>query len=70
MDLTMDLHLPLLPNPNAPRLTRNVTGRDHTGADVTISVVEERPLTIFLNSQEIVKPAHVARRGHHYRGRL
>ncbi|CUX80101.1 formate dehydrogenase accessory sulfurtransferase FdhD [Roseibaca calidilacus] len=50
----MDLHLPLLPNPNAPRLTRNVTGRDHTGADVAISVVEERPLTIFLNSQEIV----------------
>jgi len=50
----MDLHLPLLPNPNAPRLTRNVTGRDHTGEDVAISVVEERPLTIFLNSQEIV----------------
>jgi FdhD protein len=31
-----------------------VTGRDHTGAEVRISVVEERPLTIWLNRQEIV----------------
>lgn len=54
MDRTMDLQFPLLPKPDAPRLTRKVTGRDHTGADVDISVVEERPLTIFLNSQEIV----------------
>jgi formate dehydrogenase assembly factor FdhD len=29
-------------------------GRDHTGAEVEISVVEERPLTIYLNAQEIV----------------
>ncbi len=35
-------------------LTRPVTGRDHTGAEQQISVVEERPLTIFLNSREIV----------------
>jgi FdhD protein len=46
--------LPILPDPSHPRLTRRVAGRDHTGADVAISVVEERPLTIYLNAQEIV----------------
>jgi FdhD protein len=35
-------------------LTRAVQGIDHTGAQVEIPVVEERPLTIYLNSQEIV----------------
>ncbi|WP_152451289.1 MULTISPECIES: formate dehydrogenase accessory sulfurtransferase FdhD [unclassified Roseivivax] len=35
-------------------LTRAVTGTDQTGAEVTIPVVEERPLTIYLNGQEIV----------------
>lgn len=42
------------PTPSDPRLTRAVTGRDHTGALQEIKVVEERPLTIFLNSQEVV----------------
>ena len=37
-----------------PRLTRAVTGVDQDGEASDISVVEERPLTIFLNSQEIV----------------
>ena len=45
---------PLLPDPDAPRLTRAITGRDQAGEPVEIAVVEERPLTIFLNSQEIV----------------
>lgn len=45
---------PILPNPHDPRLTRRVTGTDQTGAPVDISVVEERPLTIYLNRQEIV----------------
>ena len=45
---------PILPDPGDPRLTRPVTGRDQTGAEVEIRVVEERPLTIFLNAQEIV----------------
>ncbi|MGR3494716.1 formate dehydrogenase accessory sulfurtransferase FdhD [Citreimonas sp.] len=45
---------PILPNPDDPRLTRRVTGTDQTGAPVDISVVEERPLTIYLNRQEIV----------------
>lgn len=44
----------IAPDPAAPRLTRAVSGTDHTGAEVDISVVEERPLTIYLNSQEIV----------------
>ncbi len=44
----------IAPDPTAPRLTREVTGTDHTGALTEISVVEERPLTIFLNSQEVV----------------
>ncbi|MCK0151644.1 formate dehydrogenase accessory sulfurtransferase FdhD [Marivita sp. S6314] len=44
----------IAPDPAAVRLTRRVVGTDHTGAATEISVVEERPLTIFLNSQEIV----------------
>jgi len=35
-------------------LTRSVDGRDQFGAQVSLSVVEERPLTIYLNSREIV----------------
>ncbi|SDG99390.1 formate dehydrogenase accessory sulfurtransferase FdhD [Alloyangia pacifica] len=45
---------PLLPNPTDPRLTRRISGTDQTGAATEISVVEERPLTIYLNRQEIV----------------
>ena len=44
----------IAPDPQAVRLTRAVAGRDHNGAETTIRVVEERPLTIFLNAQEIV----------------
>jgi FdhD protein len=44
----------IAPDPTAARLTRAVTGTDQTGAAVEIAVVEERPLTIFLNSREIV----------------
>lgn len=46
--------LPLLPDPENTRLTRGVTGTDQTGQPVEIAVVEERPLTIYLNRQEIV----------------
>ena len=42
------------PDPAGPGLTRAVRGIDQTGAETEISVVEERPLTIYLNSQEIV----------------
>lgn len=44
----------LNPDPDNPRLTEQLTGYDHTGAAVEISVTVERPLTLFLNSQEIV----------------
>jgi len=44
----------IAPDPGNTRLTRAVTGTDHTGAAVDLRVVEERPLTIFLNAQEIV----------------
>ena len=46
--------MPILPDPEAPSLSRVVQGTDETGAPVEIAVVEERPLTIYLNSQEIV----------------
>ncbi|MEO0750250.1 MAG: formate dehydrogenase accessory sulfurtransferase FdhD [Pseudomonadota bacterium] len=44
----------IAPDPSAQRLTRVVEGVDHDGQVTQISVVEERPLTIFLNGQEIV----------------
>jgi len=44
----------IAPDPGRTGLTRLVGGFDHTGAATEISVVEERPLTIYLNSQEIV----------------
>jgi len=42
------------PNPDDDRLSVPVTGIDHTGAAVETTVVTERPLTLFLNGQEIV----------------
>ncbi len=42
------------PDPDDPRLTRAVTGIDQDGSEIEPRVVEERALTIFLNSQEIV----------------
>lgn len=44
----------IAPDPAARRLTRAVTGTDHNGITQEINVVEERPLTIYLNRQEIV----------------
>jgi FdhD protein len=44
----------IAPDPGATRLTRAVTGIDHEGREIITRVVEERPLTIFLNAQEIV----------------
>ena len=44
----------IAPDPAHEGLTRAVRGVDHGGAEIDISVVEERPLTIFLNGQEIV----------------
>ena len=44
----------IAPDPSHPRLTRGVEGVSETGEPGTFAVVEERPLTIFLNGQEIV----------------
>ena len=44
----------IAPDPSDPRLTRAVSGLDHHGREVALRVVEERPLTIYLNRQEIV----------------
>ena len=42
------------PDPQNPRLVETVRATDHTGADTEASVPVERPLTLFLNSQEVV----------------
>ncbi len=42
------------PDPADPRLTRRVAGIDQEGRPVETAVPVERPLTLFLNSQEIV----------------
>jgi FdhD protein len=42
------------PDPDDPRLTQRVTGVDQDGKPLETAVVVERPLTLFLNGQEIV----------------
>jgi FdhD protein len=44
----------IAPNPDDPRLVQPVPGIDQDGKAVEQFVVTERPLTIFLNAQEIV----------------
>jgi FdhD protein len=44
----------LRPDPADPRLTRRLTGVDQDGNSIETAVVVERPLTLFLNGQEIV----------------
>jgi len=49
----MDDYL-LRPDPDDPRLTQAVSGLDQDGRRIETAVVYERPLTLFLNAQEIV----------------
>ncbi|MBH87651.1 MAG: formate dehydrogenase family accessory protein FdhD [Pelagibacterales bacterium] len=42
------------PNINDQSLVKKVKGKDHLGNDYSQNVVMERPLTIFLNKQEVV----------------
>lgn len=58
-DLT---ELRVRPDPSDPRLTRRVSGVDHTGATIEASVTVERPLTLYLNGQEIVTMMTIADR--------
>ena len=44
----------IAPNATGNGVTRQILGTDHEGNTQTIRVIEERPLTIYLNSQEIV----------------
>jgi FdhD protein len=44
----------LQPDPDDPRLTRRLPGIDQDGKPIETAVVVERPLTLFLNGQEIV----------------
>lgn len=44
----------LVPDPSDPRLTRRVSGVNEKGEAIELSVTVERPLTLYLNSQEIV----------------
>jgi FdhD protein len=44
----------IAPSPSRAGLTRAVTGVDQDGVAQSLSVVEERPLTIYLNRREIV----------------
>jgi len=42
------------PNPDTPGLSQPVEGVNETGQPVTLPVVTEKPITLFLNRQEIV----------------
>src|SRR6202161_4679912 len=45
---------PIFPDPADPRLTESVSGIDQTGARTETKGPVERPLTLYLNAQEIV----------------
>jgi len=53
-DMTNTEELLIAPDPADPRLTERVEGVSQDGSPVTTSVTVERPLTLFLNSREIV----------------
>ena len=44
----------IAPDPHFPGLTTSLSGVDATGQPVDLPVVTEKPLTIYLNRQEIV----------------
>ncbi len=44
----------LLPSPDNPSLTRSLIATDHNNKPVPLSVVEEKPLSIYLNSREVI----------------
>jgi len=52
--MKMKMDILIAPNPNDPRLTQRVEGIDQDGATIVTSVTVERPMTLFLNGQEIV----------------
>ncbi len=52
--MTTNNDLLIAPDPDDPRLTQRVEGIDQDGAALSTSVTVERPMTLFLNGQEIV----------------
>ena len=52
--MKMKMDILIAPNPDDPRLTQRVEGIDQDGATIVTSVTVERPMTLFLNGQEIV----------------
>ena len=58
------------PNPWDPKLSRVIKGVDQNGRSTETSVIEERPLTIYLNSQEIVTAMTIGGLSRISRGRL
>ena len=44
----------ILPDPTNPQLTARVKGTDQNGKSTLTSVPVERPLSLYLNSREIV----------------
>ncbi|MCF8465886.1 MAG: formate dehydrogenase accessory sulfurtransferase FdhD [Sneathiella sp.] len=50
----------IAPDAKAPNLSEILEGVDHTGTSVSLPVVVEKPLTLFLNGQEIVTMMTIA----------
>ena len=44
----------IAPEPDADGLTQNVSGLNEAGQPINLPVVTEKPITLFLNNQEIV----------------
>jgi len=51
---TFNSNLIITPNPSDKKLTQSVKGKNELGEKIDLSVVTEKALTIYLNSQEIV----------------
>ena len=50
----MNSKLIIAPKPNDPKLSKQVIGIDENQKSITTNVVTEKPMTLFLNKQEIV----------------
>ncbi|WP_431854544.1 formate dehydrogenase accessory sulfurtransferase FdhD [Azospirillum sp.] len=57
--MTLD-EFTIRPDPADPRLTERVSGLDQDGRAIETSVTVERPLTLFLNGQEVVTMMTIA----------
>ena len=42
------------PDPTAPTLSERMNGLDHAGKEIELPIIVEKPLTLYLNKQEIV----------------